>query len=337
MKKRIACILLLSILLLESNVYANTIELTDVDPMEEIIQGELLEEIEEELSEEMEEELEELLDEMEEEIIEYEFDSTPNYEKYIEAIGKREKVIREFDLSQGIAEEVPVILYHHLLKDEENPYINNTAVLDVDVFDEQIKYLYTQGFTTLTLYELEQFVLGEIEVPKKSVVITFDDGYSSNFHYAYPILKRYDFNASMFLITHKIPDETQEFSPERTMAIGWDQLTKASDVFEYANHTHDLHKMNEDEEPYLLTKSRNYLIRDLEFNKEITKGDYFAYPYGKYNTRNIDILEELGYSMAFTTNRGYVRPGDPVFELNRFGIFPSTNRIRFMQILHGIG
>lgn len=313
-------------ILLRLNVYADTEEFLEL--------GELQEELEEELSQEMEEEL---LEEMEEEIIEYEFHSTPNYEKYVEIMEKNEKQVREFDLSEGVAEEVPVLLYHHLLKDDENPYIDNTAVLAVEVFEEQMKYLYNQGFTTLTLYELQQFLLGELEVPKKSVVITFDDGYSSNFHYGYPILKKYEFKANIFLITHKIPDETQEFSPERTLALGWDQIVEGSDVFEYSNHTHDLHRMDENERPYLLTKSYNLLRKDFELNKTITKSDYFAYPYGKYNIDSINVLRELNYSMAFTTQRGYVRPGDFLFELNRFGIFPSTNRIRFMQILHGIG
>jgi len=343
--KRAAFItLILCIILIQANAYAHTESILNE---EDFITGDLDEktllelikegvelEPEVEISEEMEDEL---LEEMEEELIQYEFEPTPNYEKYLEIVGSKEKKVRKFDLSDGVAEQVPVLIYHHLLKDEENPYENNTAVLDVDLFNEHMSYLYKHGFTTLTLYELEQFILGELEVPKKSVVITFDDGYASNFHYAYPILKKYKFKASMFLITHKIPDEAQKFTPERSIAIGWDQIVKASDVFEYANHTHDFHKMTEDGIPYLIARSQNNLKIDLELNKNITKGDYFAYPYGKYKDENMEVLEELGYRMAFTTNKGYVKPGDPVYELNRFGVFPTTNRIRFMQILYGIG
>ncbi|AOY75890.1 polysaccharide deacetylase family protein [Clostridium formicaceticum] len=257
-------------------------------------------------------------------------------QQYEEAMEEKEKSIRFFDLSHGEAEKIPVLLYHHLLMEEENPYENNSAVISVEAFEEQMAYLHKYGFNTITLMELEKFLAGEMEVPKRSVVITFDDGYSSNYHYAYPILKKYNFDASIFLITHSIKEVSEPFTPAKTTPLGWDQIVDGMDIFEYANHTHDLHREDKEGRYYLSIQPYEVIKEDLALNKAITKSDYFAYPYGKYNELTLEILEELGYKMAFGTRTGYVKRGDDLMDLRRFGIYPTTSMLNFRKIIHGI-
>lgn len=259
------------------------------------------------------------------------------HQQYKTLDNETEKKVRFFDLSYGEAKKIPVLMYHHLLMEEENTYGNNPAVITVEAFEEQMAYMHKYGFNTITLLELEKFLEGELEVPKRSVVITFDDGYSSNYHYAYPILKKYGFEASIFLITHSVKEVSEPFTPIKTTSLGWDQIVYGMDVFEYANHTHDMHVQDEYEIPYLLTKSYNKIMQDLAMNKSITQSNYFAYPYGKYNEMTLDILKELGYTLAFTTRTGYVQRGDSLLQLNRFGIYPTTSMLRFRAIIHGIG
>ena len=59
-------------------------------------------------------------------------------------------------------------------------------------FTKQMEYLHEEGYTTLTLPEFQAYMEEEIDVPKKSVLITFDDGFKDNYINAYPILKKYD-------------------------------------------------------------------------------------------------------------------------------------------------
>ncbi|AOY74880.1 polysaccharide deacetylase family protein [Clostridium formicaceticum] len=241
--------------------------------------------------------------------------------------------IRSFDLDKGEkAKSIPVLMYHHLLPKNEEAFKDNKTVVTVENFEKQMKTLYKNGYHTITLEELEAFLLGNLDLPKKTVAITFDDGYLSNIEYAYPILKQYGFKASIFAITHEITEESEAFDPTILQYISWRDMTNTLDVFTYDNHTHDLHQL-EEEKGYLITKSMEEVTEDLMINLQLTRSPYFAYPYGDYNSDTLQILETLGIGMAFTINRGSVKPGDDLLQLNRYGIFRNTSTWRFRRMI----
>ena len=93
---------------------------------------------------------------------------------------------------------VPVLMYHHVLS--QDSFIASS----IKNFDEQMKYLYENGWKTLSIDEFYQYKLGKLKLPKKSVFITFDDGWRDNFIYAYPILKKYNLRATLFVVTQWI-------------------------------------------------------------------------------------------------------------------------------------
>ncbi|SNS11245.1 Polysaccharide deacetylase [Anaerovirgula multivorans] len=246
---------------------------------------------------------------------------------------KYNNIIRSVPVKEGDkAEAIPVLMYHHLLYDEENTYIDNDSVITVESFAEQMKLLHENGYRTITLNELEAFLIGDLELPKKTVAITFDDGYLSNIAYAYPILKEYNFKASNFIISHKLKEITEEFDPYQLQYLGWKDMVDTLDVFTYDNHTHDLHRV-EDHKGYLVIKPLEEVVRDLSMNMELMGSPYFAYPYGQYNTHTLQILERLGMRMAFTVKRGHVKPGDDLLQLQRYGICPKTTIEDFKKII----
>ncbi|AKL96810.1 polysaccharide deacetylase [Clostridium aceticum] len=250
---------------------------------------------------------------------------------YIEENRKQE--IRKFDLKEREkAKKIPVLMYHHLLPEKEEAFKDNNTVVTVENFEKQMEILHQSGYHTITLYELEGFLSGNLDLPKKTVAITFDDGYLSNIEYAYPILKEYGFKASIFAITHEIAEESEAFDPTILQYIGWRDMVNTLDVFTYDNHTHDLHRL-EEEKGYLVTKSIEEVVEDLMINIELTKSSYFAYPYGHYNSDTLQILEALGIRMAFTVNSGSVRPGDDLLQLNRYGVFRNTSTWRFKRMI----
>ncbi len=259
------------------------------------------------------------------------------YQQYQDLSLQEEIQVGNFDLSRGRAQKIPVLMYHHLLKEDEYYYDNNPAAITVEAFEEQMAYLHRHGFSTISLLELELFLRGKLDIPRRSIVISFDDGYSSNYHYAYPILKKYGFNASIFLITHRVENLPKPFTPASSVPIGWDQVVGGMDVFEYANHSHDLHRQNDEGVSYLLASPVDIVRRDLLLNRKMTRSDYFAYPYGEYNEVIVNLLKELDFKLAFTTRRGYVKRGDSPFTLNRFAILPKTRMMDFIRIVHGIG
>lgn len=91
-----------------------------------------------------------------------------------------------------------ILCYHHI-KDGER--------IDPETFEEHLKILKKQGFSPVKLKDIYDFIKGKKNLPKRSVHLTFDDGYVDNFIYAYPLLKQYDFFGTIFVITSKLNEQ----------------------------------------------------------------------------------------------------------------------------------
>lgn len=231
---------------------------------------------------------------------------------------------------------VPVLLYHHILSDEENTtQKDNGAVVSLENFEKQMKYLYDNGFNTIGLKDLQDFLYQDKDLPEKPIMIHFDDGYYSNILRAYPVLKKYGFKANIFLITSYISNTQNDFNPDTFTFIATESMADTKDVFEYASHSHNLHKLSDDNINTRLIKANTEEIKDdILTSFEIL--DYkhaFAYPLGQYNDEVIKALSESGIYLGFTVNPGYVAQGDNGMMLNRFIIYNSTNMKEFKKIV----
>lgn len=96
--------------------------------------------------------------------------------------------------------QVAILIYHRVALKKDNWSLEP---LDPQSFENQIKY-FSENYEILPLEKLVQFIQLGMPLPKKAIVITFDDGYKDNFLYAYPILRRYHANATVFLSTGHI-------------------------------------------------------------------------------------------------------------------------------------
>ncbi|SET37737.1 Polysaccharide deacetylase [Natronincola peptidivorans] len=228
-------------------------------------------------------------------------------------------------IPSDFAQEVPVLVYHHLLEKKDLPSSPNESIIAVEDFRRQMELLNQHGFQTVSLDALKFFVKGEEPLPSKSVVITFDDGYKSNYIYAHPILKEYGFEATIFLITDYIADETLEFDPSQLQYFSWEEIHSSQDVFNFASHTHNLHLLDSNNEGYLISKPEDVVITDLVKSKELLNTTHLAYPYGHYDEKILDVLQKLGFTTAYTVIEGNVQVGDNLFELKRWGIYYSTS------------
>lgn len=226
------------------------------------------------------------------------------------------------------AQHVPVLLYHHLLPAAEHDG-RNGAIVSVEDFQQQMDYLFKNGYHPVTLADLYLFVRGQKELPEQSVVITFDDGYRSNYDYAFPILWRYRFRAVLFPITSYI-ENYHPWLPH----MGWDEMAAAAGVFEYHSHSHALHFYMGARAAILVTPEEQ-LRNDLRHSRELLDCFAFAYPFGVWSRDAIRILKETGYKMAFTIRAGNVAPGDNPFLLRRHIIRPTTTLQNFSTILGG--
>lgn len=253
-------------------------------------------------------------------------------DKPLPNVDDEEKIIAEEMKNIKYAKEIPVLAYHHILRDEENLHPQNGSIISLDLFEEHMKYIHDEGYKTITLRELELFLKGELKLPQRSLLITFDDGYKSNIVYAYPILKKYNLKATLFIISGYTTEETVEFNPQILQYASWEELAASTDVFEYGGHTHNFHRMDNGQS-YLITKPIEAVKEDLRKNLEIIKGPYFAYPYGHYNDETLEALTELGYKLAFTVDEGNAKPGEHTLKIKRRGIYSFTSLKKLKSIL----
>ncbi|MBO0603197.1 polysaccharide deacetylase family protein [Sporosarcina sp. E16_3] len=227
---------------------------------------------------------------------------------------------------------IPVLMYHDLVRNKTD---QNTSTLEIAKFKEQMDYLKANGWTTITPQQLESWVAKKGSLPKKSVLITFDDGYKSTIDLAYPILKNHGFQATSFLITSRI---------NRQGVVSEMDILQTQDVYSYQNHTHLFHMFNSFTNLSLLQyESESAIFEDIQQAnnaiEQIIGGDYqvmaHAYPYGKRSLAAIHALQETGITSAYTIDEGNVFRGDSLFELKRQRIHSNMNLKDFANKLQG--
>lgn len=244
-------------------------------------------------------------------------------------IGQRLGYVSEQDCE--IDNGIPVLTYHHLLKNEENKRFRNTSTTTSDVaFSNQMTYLKRAGYDTISMYQLEAYLNNQINLPGKAVVLTFDDGLKSVYRYAYPVLKNYGFRATAFVISSRIKRHPQKWDPNSLQFMSISELQEIQDVFDIQSHTHFLHRTGPNRKPILLSRSLHNIEFDFErsrraleqFNPHVL---YLSYPFGGYNQSAIQAAKDAGFHIAVTTVQGKVKPGDNPYTLKRLYILRTDS------------
>lgn len=199
---------------------------------------------------------------------------------------------------------VPIICYHSINKD---PSIKNPIIISEQKLRQHLQTIKDCGYTTLTMSQLNNYLVEDKPIPEKSVVITFDDGYIDNYTNAFPILKEFNMNATIFVIS-SYSDGVSYMTPN--------QVKEMSDYgIDIESHTVSHNKLS--------TLSYEEQLKELKNSKEaiekITSKPVIsiAYPEGKYNEDTKKAVLEAGYSMGFTIERGYADRSDNIAQLNR--------------------
>lgn len=190
--------------------------------------------------------------------------------------------------------KIPVLLYHNFVSTvpDEDPdnfnYINTP-----ESFEENIKVLLENGYTIISMQELNDAYNLKTELSSKPILITFDDGYYSNYEYIYPILKKYNVKASIFIVTDNVGKEIDGIK-----YLGWNECLEMqkSGLVEIYSHS----KKHVFYNKFPVTEIRSDVIESYKVIKE-NLGDksfkVFAYPYGAYTNRTVWILKLSGIDM----------------------------------------
>ena len=187
----------------------------------------------------------------------------------------------------------------------------------LESFQSQMQWLRQENYHTLTLDEASAHILEGTAIPEKSVLITFDDCYQSMKKYAYPILQAYHFRATAFVVGGWLSETAQAFNPDASVCMSASELSEMTDVFEYANHSYNLHTRTDAQTSAMMVQEDEQITQDLKqcsMTKPVNHGNIFAYPFGLYNDHIINLLKAQHIKIAFTTVPGK----------NNFGMNPLT-------------
>ena len=217
----------------------------------------------------------------------------------------------------------PVIILNYHKIDNMNISL---SVLPED-FDRQMAYLKENGYHTITPEQLYQHLVNNAELPENPILITFDDGYEDNYQNAYPILKKYGFTGTIFVITGFVGQKNY---------LTWEQIKEMkANGMDFQSHTVTHKSMTELTQDQLhdeLVNSKKTLDEQLG-----QQTDFMAYPTGTYNLYVAKMVKDAGYKAAFTIKYGNVDKDSNLYALERIPIFHTEDTFRsFYERLHYI-
>lgn len=203
----------------------------------------------------------------------------------------------------------PVLVYHYVeyVKDEKDT-IRKSLNTPPYLFIKQVETLRNAGYTFITASELMNILDGKIDLPQKPVLITFDDGYRDFYTDAFPILKKYNIKATVYIVSGFLDKPNYIFT--------WQLKEIArSGLVEIGAHTVHHYSLKG-----LDPLTAKYEIEESKITLEKLIGTSvvsFAYPDGSFDDQAIKIAREAGFKSAVTTMHGFATTPENKYSIYR--------------------
>mgnify|MGYP005849589707 CR=1 FL=1 len=199
--------------------------------------------------------------------------------------------------------EIPILMYHYIRVAPANDQLGANLSVSPENFAAQVKWLYDDNYRSIKLADLADSERKEISriyhEEKKPIVFTFDDGYLDAYTQAFPVLKKYGFIGTFFIIKDYV-DRENYLTGEKIR-----EMEEAKMEFGSHTLTHpDLTKIS-------INEARRQIFD--------SKGEWqvFCYPAGRFDETVVGLVKEAGYLAAVTTKIGVARQDDDLLELRR--------------------
>jgi peptidoglycan/xylan/chitin deacetylase (PgdA/CDA1 family) len=217
-------------------------------------------------------------------------------------------------------------MYHYISEPpaDADAYRRDLSTTPAD-FEAQLAWLRSQGYQSITLTDLTYHLALGWPLPDKAVILTFDDGYRDNYTYAFPLLKRYGYVGTFFLVTQPIDNGDPAY-------LTWDMVK-------------EMHRASMDFQPHsyrhydLREKDVDFLVFEIVGSKEAIEARtgqttrFFSYPSGGYDDLTIAVLRSAYFWGAVATQQGATHTSDGLFELNRIRIRGRHTLEDFVELM----
>ena len=208
---------------------------------------------------------------------------------------------------------VPILMYHYVSVPPPDADIYR---LDLSVtpaaLDAQMEYLAAEGYHPIRLSDLSDYLLNGKPLPPRPIALTFDDGYLDNYENALPVLEKYKFPATFFIITQFVDDKKPGY-------MSWDQIEElAINGMEIGSHTLDhidLHGKPRSVQTTEIAGSKAMI--EARIGTPVTS---FCYPSGRYDAQTISVLRSAGYLAATTEIQGVLQSSSDMYQLRRIRV-----------------
>lgn len=210
---------------------------------------------------------------------------------------------------------VPILMYHSI---SPAALAENRLAVKADTFDRQMRFLKSHRYNVIPLEALVGLIKNKKKIPAKTICISSDDGYRDNYTYAFPILKKYNLPAAMFIIVSEVGRPQGD-------RLSWDEIKEMQDSGLITFGSHSLGP-----EPLINFKAEAQIKRQIFDSKKILeeklgrKVEFFSYPEGMFDSRIKQLVIAAGYSGAVATNPGKDYADDDVFLLKRLRISENS-------------
>jgi len=226
------------------------------------------------------------------------FSSTKNDSEFIDKLAKSKDPIEL---------KIPILMYHYVeYNQDEADFLRDSQNVPPHIFEQQIIDLKNAGYTFITPKDLDKIMKKKEQ--KRYVILSFDDGFKDFYTDAFPILKKHNVTAISYIVYSFL--DGQDY-------MSWDQAREVAghNLIEIGSHT-----LNH---AYLPGIQEEYATNELVLSKKNLEADFgvkvtsFAYPYGNYDKKTLELVKKAGYTNAVTVELGNIVNSDHMFELKR--------------------
>lgn len=241
-----------------------------------------------------------------------------------------EETTAEKRIGEGNPRRIKVLMYHRVIDDKE-AYCKHWTCVHVREFRRQLEFLDRLGFTAITFEDYRLYLAGELNLPRKPVVLTFDGGFMDTYENAFPLLQEYGMRAVVFTIGNR-QIKTNVCGQALGMPVGplmesqhlIEMYSAGLEIGAHSVNYAPLNKLSDEKAWEEISRSR--MLLEILLNAPVRS---FAYPYGLMSQAIKRMVKDAGYSHACSISTGPAAFCADPYEIRRIAIKDTTSLVSF--------